>query len=102
MTLTDTSTNAQVTQNGYNVVISYPTAVSLPATNPSSLPSATITQSYGGAINASGGVGPYAWSINGTAVTSSGLSLGNGLTAYNTGGNTLSINGTPSATGTSR
>ena len=100
VTLTDTSTNAQVTQNGYNVVISYPTAVSLPATNPSSLPSATITQSYGGAINASGGVGPYAWSINGTAVTSSGLSLGNGLTAYNTGGNTLSINGTPSATGT--
>jgi hypothetical protein len=100
VTLTDASSNTSITKSGYNIIISYPTPVSLPATNPSSLPSATVTQSYGGAINASGGVGPYSWSINGAAVTSNGLSLGNGLTAYNTGGNTLNISGTPSATGT--
>ncbi len=101
VTLTDTANNAHVTQNNYNVNINYPIAVSLPATNPSSLPSATITQSYGGAINASGGVGPYSWSINGTAVPSNGLGLGNGtLTAYTTSGSTLSINGIPNATGT--
>lgn len=101
--VTDTSTGASVTENGYNVIISYPTAVSLPAPNPSSLPSATVNQSYGGSINALGGVAPYTWSINGTTVTGlpGGLSLGNGtLAAYSTGGNSLSISGTPSTTGT--
>jgi hypothetical protein len=98
--LTDTSTGNFITQT-YSITITTPVAVSLPTPNPTSLGSATQNVSYTGYINASGGVGPYTWSINGTTVTSSGLSLGNGtLTAYNGGGNTLTISGTPSATGT--
>lgn len=101
VTLKDTTTNATITQSGYTITISNPTAVSLPAANPSSLGSATVNQGYNGAINASGGVGPYTWSINGTTVGAAGYSLGNGtLEASNTGGNTLSISGTPSTTGT--
>ncbi len=102
VTLTDTVTNATVTQNGYNITISNPTPVSLPAPDPSSLPSSiTVNQLYSGAINASGGVSPYTWSINGTAVGSSCYSLGNGnMCATSSGGSTLMIGGTPSTTGT--
>jgi len=101
VTVTDTTTHGTVTQNGYTITISNPTPVTLPSANPSSLGSATVNQSYTGAINASGGVPPYTWSINGTAVTAGGIPLGNGtLSASSTGGNTLSISGTPSSTGT--
>jgi predicted RNA methylase len=101
VTLTDTTTNDSITQTGYNIVVSTPTAVSLPTPNPSSLGSAIVSQSYNGAINASGGVSPYTWTINGNSVGSSGYSLGNGtLAAYSSGGSTLSITGTPSSTGT--
>ena len=58
-------------------------------------------QSYTGYINASSGVSPYTWTIGGNSVGSSGYSLGNGtLAAHSSGGNTLSISGTPSSTGT--
>ncbi len=98
--LTDTTTSNFITQT-YSITITTATSVSLPAPNPTSLGSATQNQSYTGFINASGGVAPYAWSINGTTVTSSGPTLGNGtLAASNTGGNTLTISGTPSASGT--
>ncbi len=93
--------NATVTKNGYDITISNPTALSLPATNPDSLGPATVNQSYNGAINASGGVGPYTWTISGNSVGSSGYSLGNGTSeAGSTGGSTLSISGTPSTQGT--
>ncbi len=99
VTLTDTVTNATITQNGYNVTISYPTPVLLQTQT--TLPGVTVNQPYNGGINASGGVGPYTWSINGTTVGSSCYSLGNGdMCATSTGGNTLSIGGTPSTTGT--
>ena len=98
--LTDTTTSSFITQT-YSITITTPVSVSLPAPNPSSLPSATQNQSYTGNINASGGVSPYTWSINGTTVTSGGISLSNGtLAASNSGGNTLTIGGTPSTAGT--
>jgi hypothetical protein len=101
VTLTDTTTNISITQSGYDIVVSTPTAVSLPTPNPSSLGSVIVSQSYSGAINASGGVSPFTWTINGNSVGSSGYSLGNGtLAAYSSGGNTLSISGTPTSTGT--
>jgi hypothetical protein len=101
VTLTDTVTNASVGPVTYNIVVSDPAALTLPAANPSpsSLPSATITQSYTGAINATGGASPYTWTVNGTSGTGP-VSLGNGtLAAANTGGNTLSITGVPSSIG---
>ncbi len=100
-TVTDTATNASVTKNGYNITISNPTPVSLPASNPNPLAAATINQNYNGAINASGGVGPYTWSINGNSIGSASYSLGNGtLVASSNGGTFLSIYGTPTSTGT--
>ncbi|MGD0157849.1 MAG: putative Ig domain-containing protein [Terracidiphilus sp.] len=100
-TLKDTVTNATVTQNGYDITITNPTPVSLPAPSPNPLPSATVNQSYTAGINASGGVSPFTWSINGAPVGSSCYSLGNGtLCATSSGGNTLMLSGTPSTTGT--
>ena len=101
--VTDTTTNASVGPYNYSIAITTPVAVTLPPANPSSLGPATQNESYSGAINASGGVGPYTWSINGTTLPSSGLSysLGNGtLAASSTGGNTLVVSGTPSTAGT--
>ncbi len=98
----DTVTNITVGPSTYTITVSNPTPVSLPPPNPSSLSSATINQSYTGSISASGGVSPYSWSINGSAVPPNGtpLSLTNGLSATNTGGNTLTISGTPTTIGT--
>lgn len=95
--LTDNTTTNAISQ-AYSFSVSTPTAVSLPAPNPGTLPSATMNSVYTGSINATGGAGTYAWTINGTTVTSSGLSLGNGLTATNSGSNVLSISGTPTST----
>jgi hypothetical protein len=100
-TVKDTVTNATVTQNGYNITIDTPTPVSLPTPGSSVPGPATVNQSYNGAINATGGVSPFTWSINGTTVGSSCYSLSNGsLCATSSGGNSLMISGTPNATGT--
>ncbi len=93
--LTDTTTGNSITQSGYNVVVSNAVAVTLPTPSTSIPGAATVGQSYTGSITASNGVPPYTWSINGTTVTSGGLSIGDGLTAASTGGSTLSISGTP-------
>lgn len=95
--LTDSLTQASTSQT-YNIMIGAQTAVSLPAPNPASLPAATLNQPYSGSILASGGVGPYTWTINGAAATGGGLALSNGLWASNTGSDTLSISGTPTTT----
>ncbi|HEV2215060.1 MAG TPA: putative Ig domain-containing protein, partial [Terracidiphilus sp.] len=96
--LTDTTTSNSITQLSYMVVVSNPQPLVLPAPNPSSLPAATVSQAYVGSIQATGGVGPYTWKINGTTVTGTPTLLSNGLSATNTGGTTLSIGGTPTST----
>ncbi len=94
VTLTDTTTSNFITQT-YSFVVSTPTAPSLPALT---LPAATMSQAYNQTITATGGVGPaYTWLVNGT---SGSVSIGNNLTASNTGTNVLTISGTPNATGT--
>uniref|UniRef100_E6PXF5 Dystroglycan-type cadherin-like domain-containing protein n=1 Tax=mine drainage metagenome TaxID=410659 RepID=E6PXF5_9ZZZZ len=94
----DTVTNLTLGPNTYSIVVSNPAPLTLPSSNPSSLPSGTVNQSYSGSIMASGGAGPYTWAINGTTVTGAGLALSNGLSASNSGGNTLTITGTPTTT----
>ena len=100
--LTDTTTSASVTQTGYSIVVSNPAPLTLPTPNPSSLPSATVNQSYSGEINSSGGVGPtYTWTVNTVAIPNTGsqIAVSNGITVSSTGGTTLSVAGTPTSTG---
>jgi hypothetical protein len=75
----------------YSIAVYAP--LTLPAPNPSSLPSAIVNQSYPGSITVTGGVSPYgSWLFTG---------LSDGLTGTVTGGgNTLSITGTPTTVGT--
>lgn len=102
MKVQDTVTNITVGPNTYSIVVSNPAPLLLPAPNPSSLPSATINQAYSGSINATGGASPYTWTVNTVTVPTNGTAvpISNGLTASNTGGNTLTVAGTPTATGT--
>jgi len=60
-------------------------ALVLPAPNPTTLGSATTTQSYSGSIVATGGVPPYTWKVNGSSVPTNGtlVSLGDGLSVSN-------------------
>lgn len=95
--LTDSTTGNTVSQT-YTFSVTTPTAVTLPAPNPTTLPAATESAAYNGSISASGGAGTYTWTISGSTVTSGGLSLGNGLTATNSGSKVLSISGTPTST----
>jgi hypothetical protein len=97
--LTDTTTNASFTQNGYSIAITTPVPVSLPAPNPATLPSATVNELYAGSINASGGVPPYSWSVNGVPIPNTGaaVSIADGITVSNNGSNVLSVGGTPTA-----
>jgi hypothetical protein len=100
--LTDISTNVSVTQTGYNIVVSNPAPLTLPAPNPSSLPSATVNQSYSGQINSAGGVGPtYTWTVNSIAIPTNGSAVlaSDNIFVSSTGGPTLLVTGTPSSTG---
>ncbi|HWG21772.1 MAG TPA: putative Ig domain-containing protein [Terracidiphilus sp.] len=99
--LTDTTTSNSISQT-YGITISTPSAPTLPAPNPASLPSATVNTGYTGSITASGGVGPnYTWTVNSTVLTNGNpVNLGaSGMTVTTTGTNVLSVGGTPSATG---
>jgi hypothetical protein len=98
VTLTDTSTNATLTQNGYSIVIATPTPVTLPAPNPDPLPSGTINELYAGSIVASGGVPPYAWSVNGVSIPNTGaaVAIADGISVSSNGSNILSVGGAPS------
>jgi hypothetical protein len=66
--------------------------LSLPTSNPATLPSATVGQSYTGSVNSAGGTGTgYVWTV--TGLPANGLS-------YTTNNGILNITGTPSTTGT--
>jgi hypothetical protein len=108
VTLTDTVTKAAITQNGYNITISYPTPPTLPVGTSTVPGSATVNQSFVASIGATGGVGPtYTWTLNGatTIPTSSSVPLGSAtlnsqFTITNPGGgNSISISGSPTSTG---
>jgi hypothetical protein len=101
-----TSTGSQPGTLTVNFASASPQTVSLNGTGyallalppAGALPGATTNQNYSGAINASGGIGTnYTFTVNKTAVQTNGtpLAVGNGITVWNTGGNTLSIGGTP-------
>ena len=96
--VTDTTTNQTIGPDTYTIVVSNPSPLALPSPNPSTLPSATVNQTYSGVIQASGGAGPYSWTVNGVAVTGAGIALSNGLTASSIGNNLLQVNGTPTTT----
>ena len=100
--VTDSSSpNPGTATANLQIVVTTPATLTLPPAG--ALPNATINQNYSGGINASGGIGPYSFSVNGSAVPTDGtnVSLGNGsMYVSNTGGNTLSIGGTPNTTGT--
>ena len=67
-----------------------------------SLPTAVQNQNYTGSVTASGGVGPYTWTVNGTPLAAGNTaSLGNGtmVASYVSGSTaTLNISGTPATT----
>ena len=84
----------------YTIAVTPPTplALPLPSTNP--LQSSNVNQPYSGFINATGGSGSnYAFTVNGTSIPITGaltaIPNSDGLSATNTGGNTLSISGNP-------
>ncbi len=89
-TVTD-SANATATAPAPLTILIYP-ALSLPSTNPNSLPSTGTTGvAYSGSVTASGGSNNYTWTITGMPFDA--------LTA-NTSGATLSVSGTPTAEAT--
>lgn len=97
VTVTDTLTNISVSDS-YSIVVSPPQPLTLPATNPSSLPAATQNDAYSGSITATGGAGPYTWKINSVPISGT-VTLSDGLSATASGA-TLSVTGTPISTGT--
>ena len=103
VTVTDTITTKSTGPIQYTIAVNPPTPLALPSPNPTSLPSAIVNQAYSGAINASGGSGSgYVFTVNGTPIPITGapVTISDSITVSNTGGNTLSVGGTPTATGT--
>ena len=78
-----------------------PGPVSLPASNPSTMPSGLVGVAYIGFLSASGGAGGsnYSWIVNGTAIPNSGAYVtaanSDGLTFASYGDNQLFVSGTP-------
>jgi hypothetical protein len=72
-------------------------ALSLPAADPSTLPAAVVSQTYNGAITATGGVQPYVYGISDSCFGCSEVSLSDGLGVTNGYGTSLTIGGTPTS-----
>lgn len=109
VTLTDNTTKNSITQTGYTIAFTAPTAPSLPSASSTVPGSATVNESYTSSIAASGGVGStYTWTLNSsTTVPTSGAvalgsdTLGSEFTISNSGGgSSVSITGKPTTTGT--
>ncbi len=75
-------------------------ALSLPATDPSTLPAAVLNAPYSGTIAATGGAPPYQYLASGSSCYGCNVNLSNGLQVTNAQGNTLVVGGTPTSTGT--
>ncbi len=101
VTAYDSINNQQGVKQTYTINILAALPVSLPTSTPSSLGPGLIGFGYSGAVNASGGVSLYSFTVNDTPIPNTGavtpIAGGNGLTAYNGGGNTLFFGGTPTA-----
>jgi hypothetical protein len=110
---TVTLTNVTVTDSAndtagpftYTIAVTPPTPLALPPPSTNPLQSGNINQPYTGFINASGGSGSgYAFTVNGTPIPTTGaltaIPSSDGLSGANTGGNTLSISGNPTAAAT--
>jgi putative Ig domain-containing protein len=97
----DTTTGVTVGPFTYSILVSNPPPLTLPTPNPSSLPSATVNQSYSGSVTAAGGAGTYTWTVNGSVLSSGTTGLGNGNLSVSANGNSLTITGTPTTTTTS-
>jgi hypothetical protein len=98
ITTNDTNGDSAQVQVTFNTA---PAPLTLPT--PGSVGNAVVGQNFNGSINASGGVGPnYTFTVNGSAVPTNGsqVSIGDGLYVSNTGGNTLSLGGTPTGIST--
>jgi large repetitive protein len=97
--LTDTKTNASITQNGYSIAFNPPAPLTLPVPNPATLPSAVTNELYAGSIVATGGVPPYTWSVNGVSIPNTGAAviIADGISVSSNGSNILSVGGTPTA-----
>ncbi|MDR3762906.1 MAG: putative Ig domain-containing protein [Acidobacteriota bacterium] len=105
----DTITFNASVKDANNVTVSGTFTLSVYAYTAVSLPSATLSNAtngatYSAAINASGGAQTYHFTVNGTTIpvdgTATTIDSAYGLTGTNSGGNTLSIGGTPSVTTT--
>ena len=107
----DSGTGLTVGPILYSVTVTNPPPLVLPnpIPNPATLGSGTNGVSYFGTINATGGVGPYTWTVNGNPVPTGSSSIGitsttssiTGVFASNLNGTTtLQIAGIPSGTGT--
>jgi hypothetical protein len=85
----------------YTLAVTTPAPLALPAAGP--LTAATIGQTYSNSISVTGGdQKSFVWTVNGTAVSTSGsaLAIADGISVTNTGGSTLSINGPATTYGT--
>jgi hypothetical protein len=95
----DSGNGASVGPYTYSVAVSSAGALSLPAASSNPLGSALAGTAYAGTINASGGSGNYSFTVNGTAVPTNNTPVtipsSEGLTATNSGGDTLNFGGTP-------
>jgi hypothetical protein len=89
------SNGSQVTQT-YTLAVES-SALSLP---PSGTATALMNNPFQMTLSASGGSGPYSWTVNSSAIGSSGTVIGDNISASSTGNNQLSFNGTPGSTGT--
>src|ERR1019366_5033157 len=94
-------TASDINGNSAQVQVTFDTvAAPLTLPTPGNVGNATVLQSWSGFINASGGTGPnYTFTVNGSPVPTDGtqVSLGDNLFVWNTGGNTLSLGGTPTS-----
>ena len=93
-TLIDLTVGNSITR-AYTIAITSPPALSLPTPNPGSLPSATVNAFYNGSVGAIGGAGTYTWTVNGSVLSSTAISLNNGNLGIAANGSSLTITGTP-------